>query len=144
MKILISKTNVQLLNKLYDDYYNYEIGGVLLGKIFGKDISITDIVYNINRDKLNQNKYVRKVSDIKNIMMDTIVKSNHEIDYIGEWHTHIGLNSMYSSVDKKAMNELNEDFPELILLIKSKVKISTFLFTRDNIKKIKIKVLEDI
>lgn len=144
MKILINRTNIQLLNELFKNYNGYEIGGVLLGKAINEDIIITNIIYNIDKNKLKSDIYIRNISDLKHIMTDIIVKSNYDVDYIGEWHTHINLSTMYSNIDKKTMNELNEDFPELILLIKGKIDISTFLFTRETIKKLEIEIMEDV
>ncbi|GEM_PF-3898954 len=144
MKVLISRTNIQFLNNLYEEYKNYEIGGVLLGKRIKEDMLITNIIFNVDIEKLSRNKYIRNISGIKDIMIDIIEKNNYEVDYIGEWHTHIGISTMFSSIDRKAMTELNEDFPELVLLIKGKFDISTFLFTHRNIKKLKIEVMEDI
>ena len=143
MKILLSRTNIQFLNNLYAEYKDYEIGGVLLGKRIKEDMLITNIIFNVDIKKLSRNKYTRNILGMKDIMIDIIEKSNYEVDYIGEWHTHIGISTMFSSIDRNAMTELNEDFPELVLLIKGKVDISTFLFSHRNIKKLKIEVIDE-
>ncbi|WP_179236493.1 Mov34/MPN/PAD-1 family protein [Sedimentibacter hydroxybenzoicus] len=137
-------TNIQILNKLYAEYKAYEIGGVLLGKKVNEDILITNIIFNVDVEKLSRNKYVRNILGIKDVMIDIIEKSNYEVDYIGEWHTHIGISTVFSNIDRKAMIELIEDFPELVLLIKGKIDISAFLFTNKSIRKLTIELTEDI
>lgn len=141
--IIISKTNVELLNTLYSENKGYEFGGVLLGKKQKGNYIITDIIYNCNNIILRRARFIRNIADVKDIMRKFIIKSNYEIDYIGEWHTHPGSSSLYSNIDKRAMFDLNKDFSELILLIKGENKISAYLFTVNHIEELKINVKED-
>lgn len=144
MNIIISKKNLQLLNALYIKYKAFEIGGVLLGKKENGDYIITDIVYNLSGANLKKLKFTRSICDLKDAMVKLIVDNHYNIDYIGEWHTHPNGSSSYSGMDKKAMNELNEDFPELILLIKAESQISTYLCTLENIQRMEFDVKEVI
>lgn len=144
MNIIISKTNIELLNTLYRENKGVEFGGVLLGKKQKGIYIITDIVYNCNRDVLRRSRFIRNIADVKDTMRQLIIKSNYEIDYIGEWHTHPNSSSLYSHIDRKAMTELNKDFSELILLIKGENQISTYLFTVNYIQELKIDVKEGL
>lgn len=142
MNIIISKTNIELLNNLYIENRGYEYGGVLLGKKQNGNYIITDIIYN-NNIILSRSRFIRNIVDVKDIMRKCIIKSNYEVDYIGEWHTHPGSSSLYSNIDKRAMIELNKDFSELILLIKGENKISAYMFTVNHIEELKINIKED-
>jgi len=144
MKIIISRTNIKLLNTLYIENEGYEVGGILLGKRSKDDFIVTNIVFNFSRESLKRNKYIRNILNLTEIISELIKDSNYEIDYIGEWHTHPNMSTKFSSIDKKAMVELNEDFPELILLIKGKNIISGYLFATNNNSELEINIKEGI
>lgn len=131
MKVIINRSDFILIKELYKKFKNVEIGGTLIGYKSEEKYIITNIIYDdYIEEKLKKYSYSRNIENIKYKMISCI-NCNKGIDYIGEWHTHPNNKSIYSKTDEKAMENLVEDFNELLLLICGIDEISAYLFKKN-------------
>lgn len=144
MKVIININDLIELKEIYRKFENVEIGGTLIGYRSEDEYIITNIIYdNYIGENLKKYSYIRNIENLKDKMISCI-NSNKGIDYIGEWHTHPNNKSIYSKTDEKTMENLVEDFNELLLLICGIDEVSAYIFKKNNfVKKLVIEEREN-
>jgi len=100
-----------------------ERGGVLLGKVTRdyNAVYVTDISTPSKFDKSGRYYFIRSNGPAQKKINEEWEKSNGEVNYIGEWHTHPVAHLIPSSDDKDLLNKnlhINEcPFDELFMII---------------------------
>lgn len=100
-----------------------ERGGVLLGKVTRdyKTVFVTDISTPSKFDKSGRYYFIRSNGPAQKKINEEWRKSNGEVNYIGEWHTHPVAYLIPSSDDKDLLYKnlyINEcPFEELFMII---------------------------
>ncbi len=111
--------------------------GVLIGKKLNKQkYSLTNIIHDnkpIDPSKFGVTRNTKNVYPYVNAIVEN---SEDDIDYIGEWHSHLNGNCNYSNIDLISMRELMRDpdykFPVFLILIILKFpdQIKAYLFKK--------------
>ena len=100
-----------------------ERGGVLLGKVTQdyKTVFVTDISTPSKADKSGRYYFIRSNRPAQKKINEEWEKSNGEVNYIGEWHTHPVAHLIPSADDKDLLYKnlhINEcPFDELFMII---------------------------
>lgn len=100
----------------------YETGGILLGK-FNKENKVIEIaeVYEIKTNFFSRILYRRNAKKAQKIINKRWRQTDGVINYIGEWHTHPGMQAIPSTTDLNSLSEIStkvRDFlPGTLLLI---------------------------
>jgi len=119
-KSIIIKPNVQ---EIFDGYRkklpSKEAGGILLGRVCPNNIIIIEeITEPSKKDKAGFYFFVRNKKTAQEIVNQKWEKSNGELIYIGEWHTHNENHPNPSPRDRSMIkNMLNESVMEIDFLI---------------------------
>ncbi|HLW06562.1 MAG TPA: Mov34/MPN/PAD-1 family protein [Marinilabiliaceae bacterium] len=88
--IIFSEEVINLLKAFQQNTNNsVESGGLLLGKIRGEHFEVTQITTPLSKDRQSKYCFERIDPNHIKIMNRLKKKSNGEITYLGEWHTHI-------------------------------------------------------
>ncbi len=135
--LIVPKNEIIKIFKLIKGKSN-ESCGVLIGYRRNKyEFFLTHIIHDdkpINPSKSGISRNTRNVYPyVKNV----VENSTEDIDYIGEWHSHLYGNCRCSNIDSKSMKELMEDpdykFPVFLILIILKFpdKIKAFLIKKN-------------
>lgn len=147
-KLEISKFLVNKLLNFSSKTYN-EVCGVLIGKeIKYNHIIITNVI--LDKNSLNASRFsvTRNTKglypNVKEIVRNSVY---NDVDFIGDWHSHPYGSGLYSSIDYYSMNAMLND-PDyyflnsnVLIIVCPPNKISSYLFQRDDIKPIKMKIL---
>lgn len=101
---------------------DFEIGGILLGKISKKNKVIeVDEVYEIESCSWSRSMYKRHAKIAQNIINHRWYETNGLINYVGEWHTHPNMCAIPSYQDvhsiKRIMEDIENIFPAIIMII---------------------------
>ncbi|WP_412030909.1 Mov34/MPN/PAD-1 family protein [Halomonas sp. ML-15] len=65
-----------------------ESGGLILGRIRGKYLDISDVTEPGRHDYQSRFKFIRRDCSHHQIALKTWERENSEVGYLGEWHTH--------------------------------------------------------
>lgn len=120
--IVTDEAYEKLLTFVQTGYAN-ERGGVLLGKVTRdyKTVYVTDISTPSKADKSGRYYFIRSNGLAQKKINEEWRKSNGEVNYIGEWHTHPVAHLIPSSDDKELLYKnlhINEcPFDELFMVI---------------------------
>lgn len=119
IKISISQSVLDGLNKFVQTGKKLENGGVLMGSIFDDRIEILRISVPTPFDRCNRYGFVRDKRSAKLFIDYEFINSNGKIIYLGEWHTHPEDYPTPSSQDKKMIREQYKEnvFDEKFLLM---------------------------
>ncbi|MTI47822.1 MAG: hypothetical protein FH761_08275 [Firmicutes bacterium] len=85
----------------------HESGGILLGKVRNdySELIITDISEPCIKDKSGRCYFIRNKENAQMIINKEWEKSNGEINYLGEWHTHPEINPNPSFIDRRLLKQ---------------------------------------
>lgn len=123
VKLIIADSALNELYKYDPQNYNYENGGILLGKFeFDKNLyKITCISGTNHRDKKGKCFFIRNKDASQIIINKYWTKSEGEINYLGEWHTHNEIKIKPSIIDlqllKQIIHNKNKEFDYVFLII---------------------------
>lgn len=145
--IEISKKNLELLF-LYANSSSKEVCGVLIGKKIKRyKFQITHIVF--DSDSYDQSSFgvIRNTSSLYPKVRELIQIVDNNIDYIGDWHSHVKSSCGYSFKDYCSMCSLlkNQDYNFLdeifLIIINQYMKIRVFVFMRQKRKPVDTKLI---
>jgi integrative and conjugative element protein (TIGR02256 family) len=87
--LVVDKTVNNITKKFSDKLPDLESGGILLGRILpNRYIVIEDLTTPTSKDKRGLFYFERDKKTAQNIINEKWLKSEGEIIYLGEWHTH--------------------------------------------------------
>ena len=132
----IPKNEINSIFKLTKGKSN-ESCGVLIGKRLNKyEFFLKHIVYDDKPINPSKSAITRNTRNVYPYVKTIVENSTEDIDYIGEWHSHLYGYCRYSNIDLISMRELMKDpdykFPIFLILIILKFpnKIKAFLFKK--------------
>ncbi len=133
LNISISENALEMLkSQLPRNGSIIENGGILLGKVFGSYIHVTDISTPGRGDKRKPFGFIRSIKNANKRIRKEFKKSKGKIIYLGEWHCHPEDNPKPSSQDIEMIreqffkNELNEQFVLLFIIGWSNLFVGMF------------------
>lgn len=83
-----------------------ESGGILLGSVRGPHLEITGFTTPARADERTMVSFVRQDRSHQAAADQALNKSDHEIGFIGEWHTHPSGSPIPSIIDQSSWAEL--------------------------------------
>jgi len=114
-----------------------EVCGVLIGKkIDKKKFKITNIVYDDNPIDPTSFGVTRNTENVYIYVKEIVENSYEDVDYIGEWHSHLFGKCDFSSLDVESIRYIMEDQDYqkpnylILLIIKFPSQSSAFLFEK--------------
>ena len=120
-KVVFSDALLEKMIRLGKMYFPKEFGGILTGIKSEEHLIILDIEVPVKFES-NKNGFVRHPDFLNDYLQEIFVKSNNQIEYLGEWHTHPNGSTQFSSQDLTSMKEIAENLdvnnvtPLLIIL----------------------------
>ena len=146
VKVRLSASVKNDLIQLVENNYKYEICGILIGKFEDRIWDVTNQVYdqkNVVSSKIGTVRSTKNVWDDLNIT----ALQNNDVDYIGEWHTHIVDMTQPSNTDMVSMMSIIGDkyygAPKkvLLLIITADLEFHFWHFDTDNVYRCKSGIL---
>ena len=122
LKINIKSDVLRDLKKYYYSSWKYETGGILLGK-FNKENKVIEIaeVYELKSNLFSRILYRRNAKKAQKIINKRWRQTAGVINYVGEWHTHPGMQAIPSTTDLNSLSEISikvrDSLPGTLLLI---------------------------
>lgn len=114
------------LNKIYNYNpidYNYENGGILLGRLKENSNTyiVTDVSTTNSKDKKGKNYFIRNKKVAQIILNKYWKESEGKTNYLGEWHTHNEKYPNPSFIDKKLIRQMknnkNDEYVYVFMII---------------------------
>ena len=131
--ISISESALKMLkSQLPQNGSVVENGGILLGRVFGSYIHITDVSAPGKGDKRKPFGFIRSIKNANKRIRREFKESSGRTIYLGEWHCHPEDNPIPSSQDMEMIreqfvnNELNEPFVLLFIIGWSNLFVGMF------------------
>ncbi len=87
-------------------YTSAEAGGILLGYRRGVHLHLVHATEPGKKDCMTRTSFRREGSSHAAHALELWRTSDHEIDYVGEWHTHPEINPQPSAIDRRAWKEI--------------------------------------
>ncbi len=133
--IIFSKKAVKVLKRfIQDDNKKCEAGGIILGKVRGSYIYVSNITPPARNDIREKYKFYREDKKHTNIYKKTYQK-NKCIKYLGEWHTHPEKTPNPSDIDKREWSKIISKIKEpLLFLILGTNHIYIEIYWKSNIR----------
>ncbi|MCT3125932.1 Mov34/MPN/PAD-1 family protein [Lactococcus cremoris] len=119
----ISENVIVELKKTYHKYKEFEVGGLLFGKIDIKNSVVSvEHIEMVKSKKIFKLSYIRSNKIAQQIIDHIWRKSDGLFNYLGEWHTHPNIEPVPSNTDKSTILKQTLEknslyFPYTILLI---------------------------
>lgn len=137
LKIVIRPEVITEINRYYHNNFNYEVGGILFGK-FSRENKVIEImeVCQVKSSFFSKILYKRDVKKAQRIIDKRWYETNGVLNYVGEWHTHPGMQAVPSVVDKNSLREImmmvQDVLPGIVLLIAGKEDKINLVVQREN------------
>jgi integrative and conjugative element protein (TIGR02256 family) len=79
-----------MLKHVQRHQWSREAGGVLLGRmrVQGEDVDVTEITTPGPRDRRSRFRFFRAQEPAQSVVKDAWERSDGQVNYLGEWHTH--------------------------------------------------------
>lgn len=121
-----------------------ESGGIILGKIVGEVIHVLKLSIPTELDKASRANFERHRLSAQIIINYEFYNSNHQITYLGEWHTHPEKYPSPSGIDRKMIKEqyLQNKFHTnfLLLLIKGVKELYVGVYETEKLIHLNVKL----
>ncbi len=130
--LVISTETITQIKELSSKHYPKEFGGVLLGSYLSDNhtLLITQIL-ETSEYKNSQTMFTRESEKLNQKIKDIHQKTDGNVVYVGEWHTHPNSSPDYSQTDFLAMKSIAND--NQIMTKNPILLINSFDLTKHNL-----------
>lgn len=109
LSLLIGEEFIEIITSISQKFYPKEIGGFLIGAYIEGDRTAKVMEIRIPAKFANGvTRFYRDTQDL-NLYLQELQKSNSELLYLGEWHSHPNGPAVPSHVDKVTMLKIARD-----------------------------------
>lgn len=93
-------------------FWQQEGGGILLGRRRGRHLEVLTATEPSSQDKRSAYFFVREVEGHAEVAEQAWVSGGHQVDYLGEWHTHPQTTPIPSGIDRAEWRKLVQQHPQ--------------------------------
>jgi integrative and conjugative element protein (TIGR02256 family) len=97
-------------------FWQPESGGILLGRRRGRHLEVLMATEPSSHDKRSPFFFVREAKGHAEVAEQAWIRGEHQVDYLGEWHTHPQTIPIPSGIDRVEWCKLVQQRPEKTLL----------------------------
>lgn len=141
LRIVISSNLMAQIVNLAFQNDNLEHGGFLIGKYPETNKALIEMIASPYKEENDQFCYTRFTDGMKEFWDDLYDKTG--MFYLGEWHSHPNVSSLYSNTDRRAMIEISQSdtvrikYPIFMIIGQNKTapEISFYTVTNNKIYK---------